>query len=579
MSNSEPDQSNIDPARPAEAAERDVEGAHEKAAAAASPDSAASTESKEFGPFVRILIDKFPLIKYVLAGLGVTSALLAAIDKLTTNAEQIRHHVYVLIGLEGMRALHFWLGIAVFVLLVCIYVACSVWISVLHVRKKKSRVRFAFGHIALILSFGLLSIFSVRAAVADSTDEKAIYDKVSEEWRDTLLDTQNTDGGMRWMKVDSSAESQAWATAQILVAVLDSTSKLGFRDVTRVRSALAYFETVRLKSVSMDHDPESCSIPPEAQQSGGKIDGWGYFPRIPWAVTEINAWVTLANAKALHHPEIVQDVTETRQRVKRYADILAADELPQGGWSPIGNTRNDTFARTYSTAMAVWALTEVRQALNTPEYDANIRGGMTWLLVHKQSTWGWWVPNPGRSSQSTGQLDSFPGLTAQVIFILLRTPKQFSYLLAENGFRSVLADFQEWLNGAPVPPSNINLLRRRIGENDRMHDSDRYLAHSKYTIEPSTFLWYPWAVAACRELPDNVLASFAVENLHGCDRLSSRINDLVAFARDEPFSYVTAESLFAVDNRPLTAATKPANEGSGWLSALSGSKHAAEGSP
>ena len=49
--------------------------------------------------------------------------------------------------------------------------------------------------------------------------------------------------------------------------------------------------------------------------------GWGYFPNRRWAVTEIGAWVTLANAYALRSPLVVSDNVKATLRSRIMRDL------------------------------------------------------------------------------------------------------------------------------------------------------------------------------------------------------------------------------------------------------------------
>ena len=66
-------------------------------------------------------------------------------------------------------------------------------------------------------------------------------------------------------------------------------------------------------------------------------------------------------------------------------------------------------------------------------------------------------------------------------------------------------------------------------------------------VEGSTFLWFPWTVALCAQVthnaPEEEMQRIAER---ACPRLVGRINDMIKFARDDPFAYVMAESLFAM---------------------------------
>ena len=65
---------------------------------------------------------------------------------------------------------------------------------------------------------------------------------------------------------------------------------------------------------------------------------------------------------------------------------------------------------------------------------------------------------------------------------------------------------------AKQTPDRTEFTTRAVGENDRLHNSDRYVSSAPeatsqagcncppFAIEGSTFLWYPWSLAAARAL-------------------------------------------------------------------------------
>ena len=193
--------------------------------------------------------------------------------------------------------------------------------------------------------------------------------------------------------------------------------------------------------------------------------------------------------------------------------------------------------------MSVWALLEVRRLLPSKELETRIEGGIDWLLVKKDLSMGGWVPNPERNKNVEG----FPGLTSHAVYVLLLAWPDFKSRRVAGGLDDVREDYVQWLAGAAIPPRKLEFDSRPVSDNDRTHDSDRYLHRSPRMVESSTFLWYPWTVMACKEL-EVVHASISkTMPFPGCVRLAVRAEEAIKFANLEPFAYATAEHLLAID--------------------------------
>jgi hypothetical protein len=88
---------------------------------------------------------------------------------------------------------------------------------------------------------------------------------------------------------------------------------------------------------------------------------------------------------------------------------------------------------------------------------------------------------------------------------------------------------------------------RRIDANDRMHDSDLYLFPTTHVTEPSTFLWYPWAVAFTRSIAEGGRADRAADVATATatyQKLRARAGEFGSVASSE-YNYVAAEGLIA----------------------------------
>ncbi len=93
-------------------------------------------------------------------------------------------------------------------------------------------------------------------------------------------------------------------------------------------------------------------------------EGWGYFEQFNWGVTEITAWVLVSEVAALRSPALLSKEQIAHGRVLAndlVTMLMQRQNRSIGGFSPVRDTRPE-FARTYSTIMAVWALSEAASA-------------------------------------------------------------------------------------------------------------------------------------------------------------------------------------------------------------------------
>ena len=271
---------------------------------------------------------------------------------------------------------------------------------------------------------------------------------------------------------------------------------------------------------------------------------------IDWGVTEIISWVNLAHLATVQ-PKFIEtiwtnDAGLVCNRIERDINLIKQRQRENGGWGPIRQKENPKYARTYSTLMSVWALIESKKSSCPQIQDSNneaIRGGIRWLLTQYDKEAESWVPNPERAKQN----DAFPGLTAHVLYILERAKPEYEFLLKnESAYEAIR---QAFINSIETSsPGTIALTSRDARNNERTHDSDRYLPRSRFMVEGSTFLWFPWTLAFCSEISvDAGKSSESQLASRGCAALRGRINDILKFARDDPFAYVMAESLFALN--------------------------------
>lgn len=473
------------------------------------------------------LLQKYPWLSQSLGWVGFASLIMGSLLTLLGQISDLRSKLFELFGLAQLETIHFSVGFFLVISFVAGYVALAIWFY----RRYLSRVtlprqRRIYTSAAVLLTM-LLAAGSIYAALPPKPDLQILLVNAASSMRRELLETGAAGGGVRTNRVDHSSMTQVWTSAQSLMAILASKEPLSVEDAAQVRKHLEFIERVRLPG----------------------DEGWGYVEDATIGITEINAWVVLAELRATE-PELIDriwgaDAGTAVQRVQRDLKMLASRQMDNGGWAPVNSTANPTWARTYSTTMALWALVEASKRtdirrLGPIDYGEAVKGGIRWLLTHYSDEEQSWVPNPARLKQT----DSYPGLTAQALFVLERSRPRFDFLLDEDAtYKRARARMIRLLSDAGSGPQQP-LRLRSVSSNDRMHDSDQYLSRSAHMLEGSTFLWFPWTSAFCAELAAN---GAPAKLPSGCNLLADRSNELIAFARDEPFTYVMAESLFAVN--------------------------------
>jgi hypothetical protein len=332
----------------------------------------------------------------------------------------------------------------------------------------------------------------------------------------TRLFSASSGHGFRWDPGDGKSEVDAWGTAQALVGTMtDRATTSQHRD--EIRGALLYLHQIRL------------------------ADGWGYFPNYDWSVTEITSWVTLASIRSLSAD--LWNESERQQRIQEIGNNLAALVARQdesGGFRPIRES-GDGLTRTYSTTMALWTFLEARSesllsASVGKRYDDNIKRGVAWLLVHQNHSAPGWIPNPTRENVR----ELFPGLTAQVLFVLAKANQaDQSFVNSPVAYNDAKTAFLECLK-SPTCASKLDT---------RVPDADVHLRPTDRVLEGSTFLWFPWTLATLSDLtldqdlsPDDRKAADGFR-----DEFLSR-HEEISEGLGVALTYALAENLICVDH-------------------------------
>lgn len=396
-------------------------------------------------------------------------------------------------------------------------------------RKKRSAMVPAIAVVVavLIIAGGAMLLRKSGGTASQPTRSEseftALLQKKVDAWIDGIFTTQAANGGMKAGPSMAETTVQVWATAQALTAVL-STQKSLDSYVPKIKSAFAYMESLRRTTPS---------------------EGWNFYGNAnPYTVTEINAWVTLAQIKSLDSKTTIwseSERTEILDRVVRDLKEIVLRQDSTGGWKPIREGGPD-FTRTYTTIIALWSLVEarnspvVRERIGT-QYDESMRKGIGWLLQQYKEGQGW-VQNPSRS----GQKDRFDGLTAEALFVLSRAEAvpDFAYLKNDQTYKIARKDFV----------NNKQLATRSIEkDNSSIPDADVRFVNSEFMTEGSTFLWFPWTLLELTQLSQD--KSLSEEDRKAATQLrleilnanSERLENYVETAN---LTYVLAENLFCV---------------------------------
>jgi hypothetical protein len=473
-----------------------------------------------------------PLAK-VSAFTGAAALIIGNLAGVLSNLEEIRATIFKWTNLDGLFA---FISISRALVVVSLGIAFGIaayWFYVLFVKGSRKLYQIVFFGLC-VLAVPTIMFLGSRMVSPQTPSEviahqaKHLVDRI---WAQQV--SQGSDiGGIQYTS-SQPRQAQAWTTAQALVGILSAKSDLG-SEAGSVRAAFEYMERVRV--------PE---------------DGWGYFPPPTGTkgVTEINAWVTVAYLQSLRQEHLSriwpnQATAQVLPRVQRELADLAVRQHSDGCFGPIRGTSSIEQVRTYSTVMALWAMAEGRDnklVSSQPwwNYDRPIQRSMECLLRHIKhgatGVVGWW-PDPSIESPS----GYYPGLTAHALFVLYRAGEHSERLSRDPRFAEVVSSF---LNSAESGVGGSGaLIDRPISANDRTHDMSRYLPGiTGFQVESSTFLWYPWTLAAAVQIAQDNTRSTAVRRSARrlISRLLSRTGELTQFVTSDEALYPMSEALFA----------------------------------
>lgn len=301
-----------------------------------------------------------------------------------------------------------------------------------------------------------------------------VREKVIPQLAERLIAEWSPESGGVLAIVGKPDSSQSWTTAQALCALLTHPNTL------------------------LEVETRGGSLPDRQ----GSIDvdrAFGYLCEAGWGlmegtsqVTEIGAWTILA---LVHYTRFlsrsgVDDIRNTTACAvinERLATLLER-QSSNGGFVPFGSVR-DSNSRTYSSAMAVWAATEVvRDQLAGKELGTKLLDSAShaaqWLVSVRKGPDGWY-PNPNRPYRPQ---DRFPGLSAQVLLALMSFSDLEESELTLDG--KLAAEFLE----------DRVLQEQSIHTNASLQNRDQHVEGSQDILEGSSFLWFPWSLAVTSKI-------------------------------------------------------------------------------
>lgn len=343
------------------------------------------------------------------------------------------------------------------------------------------------------------------------------------------------DHGGYWFATDNASMGpQGWTTAQVLSGVLQAPSSAESRPQTvqRVRRSLAYIDSIR------------------------QPNGWGYQDGARTTVTEIIGWVATAEALALQsdpHQPVWAPGEEGRARDRLFTDLheLAGRQHSDGGWGPLSPTTAREHQRTYSTVVSLMAFLAARDADIVRGdarwiYDNDIRRGARWLMLNategEEGARGWW-PNPYFRRTDGDCL----GLTSQVMYVLAHIDRTLGLRPYDTTFAELRTGYLGRLREGDGQFASIQ--KRPLDLNCQLQDSESYLfGQPDFTLERSTFLWYPWTMAAVSELSRSPKLSADERRRLAVldDILTRRLPEMTQKDLENTVLYPTAETLFGL---------------------------------
>ena len=352
----------------------------------------------------------------------------------------------------------------------------------------------------------------IAAASAQPLEIAAIADLLDDLSARLLVTLRKSDDSIQVFIDDPRWPSQAWTTAQALVAVLSTPQSIVSRFREEIRKAASFVRATR-------------------NHSGGWQKYVGQGP----SVVEPTAWATLLSARLATYPGFspAGDREEAASACEQnVADLLAFRDTQSGGFRTVLDP-HESARSTYGSVLALHALLEARGVVPRvrPLVDEAISGVIPWILRQE-------VMQDGRcryrASASSSLTEEPLGLALQTVYTLSlarRAGYQISITVCENAL------LEELLNTEHDPRADYAINITAPG----------YAETAPGYAKSLRTMWYPWAVLWVHErLRPSVTPAPPAFQLLKTKLLDRRVVQhlINSFGADETFR--VAETLLAL---------------------------------
>jgi hypothetical protein len=318
---------------------------------------------------------------------------------------------------------------------------------------------------------------SVLRPVRSEAEVRAHGVALRQKLLDALTRGQSQDGWIpSSLRPNVKREVEVWAHSQALGAVFSVT------DADReqqIRNFIRELEAPFAPGVAIEQD--------------GIKWGWISHPGETHTQAEPALWTTIALAKAIGRPGLL--TADERSRAEQHLvytqEVLRLYHPPEthsGGWNMFPRQKESSQHNTYTTALALLALLEMRQAGvgwegSTERRDELLKATAQWLIDNyhpKDDPPGW------RAGGETTN-ETLDGLTLQIYSELLRAEAEAGVILSQEIIEQMpryLARTVERDMKFPVASGEFSAA---LTDREGKDSMDR---------EAIGFLWYPWAINA-----------------------------------------------------------------------------------
>lgn len=243
---------------------------------------------------------------------------------------------------------------------------------------------------------------------------------------------------------------------------------------------------------------EAPFAPGLAIEKDGIKYGWISHPNETHTQAEPALWLLIALAKALGRPGLLtaeqrqraeQHVAYTQEVLKLYHPLASEP----GGWNMFPRQKDLSQHNTYTTALALLALLEMRAAGvgwegSTEHRDALLNDTAAWLIENYEGD----SDPPGWKASGETTNEALDGLTLQIYSELLRAESEAGITLSATiKGKKILEQMPRYLAGTVERemtfPVSSGEFAAPIIDRDGKDSMDR---------EAIGFLWYPWAINA-----------------------------------------------------------------------------------